>query len=82
VARAGCGSSAQIRDTVDFVTLACSPSASVSVASTSRTDWPRTDEAITSAFKAFVRSTPVPNSCKANRLVVPRSFGRSNVTGP
>jgi len=50
-------------------------------ASTSRTDNPRTNEAITNASSAFVRDTPVPNSWGANRSVVPRSFGRSSFTG-
>jgi len=72
----------QIRDTVDFDTVASTPRASVRVASASRTDRPRTNEAITNASSAFVRNTPVPNSCEANRSVVPRSFGRSSVTGP
>jgi len=73
---------AQIRDTVDRDTLACSPRASTSAASTSRVDSPRTNEAITKASSALVRVTPVPNSCEANASVVPRSFGRDSVTGP
>src|SRR5919202_3859246 len=49
---------------------------------TSRVDSPRTNPAITNASTALVRVTPVPNSCEANASVVPRSFGRCNVTGP
>ena len=72
----------QIRDTVDFDTAACSPSASTSAASTSRVDSPRTNPAITSDSSALVLVTCVPNSCEANRSVVPRSLGRASVTGP
>lgn len=63
-------------------TAACGPRASASAASTSRVDRPRTNPAITSASSALLRVTPVPNSWLANRSVVPRSFGRCNVTGP
>jgi hypothetical protein len=52
------------------------------VASTSRTDRPRTNPAITNDSKAFVLVTPAPKSRDAKRSVVPRSFGRSMVTGP
>ena len=38
--------------------------------------------AITSDSNALVLVTPFPNSCEANRSVVPRTFGRCNVTGP
>jgi len=72
----------QIRDTVERETLPCSPSASASVASTSRTDRPRTKEAITSVSSALVRVTPTPNSWEANASVVSRSLGRCSVTGP
>jgi hypothetical protein len=75
-------SCSQIRETVDLDTVACSPSASTSAASTSRTDRPRTNPAITRVSSAFVRVTPVPNSWEANRSVVPRSLGRCNVTAP
>jgi hypothetical protein len=70
------------RDTVDFDSAASAPSASARVASTSRTDRPRTTPAITSDSNAFVLVTPAPNSRDANVSVVPRSFGRSRVTGP
>jgi hypothetical protein len=46
---------------------------SASVASTSRTDNPRTNPAITSDSSVFVLVTPFPNSCQANRSVVPRT---------
>ena len=52
------------------------------MASTSRTDRPRTNEAITNDSKALVFVTRLPNSRDANAAVVPRSFGRSSVTGP
>ena len=74
--------SSHTRDTVDFDTAACSPSASTSVASTSRVDRPRTNPAITSDSSAFVLVTPFPNSWEANRSVVSRTFGRCSVTGP
>lgn len=67
---------------MDFDTAAWSPSASARVASTSRTDRPRTNEAMTSASSAFVFVTCVPNSREANASVVPRSFGRASFTGP
>jgi hypothetical protein len=70
------------RDTVDFDSAASAPSASARVASTSRTDRPRTNPAITSDSSAFVLVTPVPNSREANASVVPRSFGRATLTGP
>ena len=74
--------SVQMRDTVDFDTAACSPSASVNAASTSRVDSPRRNPAITSDSSALVLVTPLPNSCEANRSVVLRSFGWVNVIGP
>jgi hypothetical protein len=74
--------SSHTRDTVDFDTAAASPSASTKVASTSRTDSPRTNPAITRASSAFVLVTPFPNSWEAKRSVVPRTFGRCSVTGP
>ena len=52
------------------------------MASTSRTDSPRTNEAITSDSNALVLVTFLPNSREANAAVVPRSLGRSKVTGP
>ena len=50
--------------------------------STSRTDRPRTNPAITSDSSALLLVTVVPNSLEANASVVPRSFGRATVTGP
>ncbi len=52
------------------------------MACTSRTDSPRTNEAITSVSSALVFVTCLPNNRDANAAVLPRSFGRSNVTGP
>ena len=72
----------QIDDTVDFDTAAWSPSASARAASMSRTDKPRTNEAITSDSSAFVFVTCVPKRREANACVVPRSFGRDSATGP
>jgi hypothetical protein len=46
------------------------------------TDRPRTNAAITSVSRALVFVTCLPNNRDANAAVVPRSFGRSNVTGP
>ncbi len=51
-------------------------------ASTSLADSPRTNPAMTRASSALVLVTPVPNRAEANFSVVPRSFGRCNVTGP
>ena len=70
------------RDTVDLLSAASAPRASARVFSTSRTDSPRTNPAITSDSNALDFVTPLPNSCEANASVVPRSFGRSTVTGP
>src|SRR6476661_8416625 len=50
--------------------------------STSRVDNPRTNDAITSDSKAWVLVTCLPNRREANAAVVPRSLGRSRVTGP
>jgi len=72
----------QTDDTVDLEMAAWSPSASARAASTSRTDRPRTNEAITSVSSAFVLVTCDPDSRDANASVVPRSFGRARVTGP
>lgn len=58
------------------------PSASARAASTSRTDRPRTNPAITNVSNAFVLVTPVPNSRETNASWVPRNFGRATVTGP
>jgi hypothetical protein len=73
---------AQIRETVDRDTLASRPSASARAASTSRVDNPRTYEAITNVSRALVRVTCAPKSRETNFSVVPRSLGRSKVTGP
>jgi hypothetical protein len=72
----------QMAETVDLETAAWSPSASAKVASTSRTDRPRTNEAITSDSRALVLVTCVPNRREANASVAPRSFGRDRATGP
>jgi hypothetical protein len=48
---------AQIRLTVQRDNAACGPSASASVASTSRVDRPRTNPAITNASNAWVLAT-------------------------
>ena len=72
----------QTRDTVDFDSAASAPSASARVFSTSRTDSPRTNPAITSDSNALDLVTDFPNSVDANASVVPRSFGRATVTGP
>jgi len=72
----------QTRETVDLLSAASAPSASARVLSTSRTDSPRTNPAITNDSNAFDFVTDLPNSCEANASVVPRSFGRSMVTGP
>src|SRR5271166_4182586 len=72
----------QTSETVDLEIAAWSPSVSARVACTSRTDSPRTNAAITSVSRALVFVTCLPNNRDANAAVVPRSFGRSNVTGP
>jgi len=72
----------KIRETVDLDKAASEPRASAKVASTSRTDRPRTKLAMTSDSKALVRHTPVPSSREAKAFSVPRSFGRSRVIGP
>src|SRR3954454_13706275 len=72
----------QTRDTVDLDSAACGPNASARAASTSRTDRPRTNPAITRVSNALVFDTPVPNNRETNFSSAPRSFGRSGVTGP
>jgi hypothetical protein len=72
----------QIRETVDLLKAASAPRASARVFSTSRTDRPRTNPAITSDSRAFDLVMVLPNSREANASVVPRSFGRATVTGP
>ncbi len=72
----------QTDETVDLEIAAWSPRASARTASTSRTDRPRTNEAITSDSSAFVFVTWLPNSRDANVSAVPRSFGRASATGP
>jgi hypothetical protein len=72
----------QTRETVDLDSAASVPNASARVASTSRTDRPRTNPAMTSDSNALVLVTCAPNSREANASVVPRSFGRATVTGP
>jgi hypothetical protein len=72
----------QIRETVDSDSAASDPRASARVASTSRTERPRTKLAITRDSRALVRHTPVPSRRDANASSVSRSFGRSRVIGP
>ena len=71
-----------MRLTADLERAACSPSPSPRVASTSRTDSPRTKLAITSDSSALVRVTPSPSSRETKGSSLPRSFGRSSVIGP
>jgi hypothetical protein len=70
------------RETVDLDSAACGPGASASVASTSRTDRPRTNPAITSVSNAFALVTSVPDRRETNLSSVPRNFGRATVTNP
>jgi hypothetical protein len=72
----------QIVETVDLDRAASAPSASASVASTSRVDRPRTNPAITSDSNALLLVMPAPTRRDANASVVPRSFGRTTVTRP
>src|SRR6266542_3738668 len=72
----------QIRLTVERDTVASGPRASAKVASTSRTDRPRTNPAITNDSRALVLVTPAPSSREAKASSVPRSLGRSRVVGP
>ncbi len=72
----------QIRLTVDRDTVASGPKASARAASTSRTDRPRTNPAITRDSRALVLVTPAPRRREANAMSVPRSFGRSRMIGP
>ncbi len=72
----------QIRATVERDTVASGPRASARVASTSRTESPRTNPAITSDSKALVLVTPAPSRREAKAMSVPRSLGRSRVIGP
>ena len=70
------------RLTVDLEMVASGPRASANAASTSRTDRPRTNPAMTNDSKALVRVTPAPSRREANTSVVPRSFGRWRVISP
>jgi hypothetical protein len=72
----------QMAESVDLEIAAWSPSASARAASTSQTDRPRTNEAITNVSSALVLVTWLPNRRDANAPVVPRSFCRARVTGP
>src|SRR6266545_8061317 len=69
-------------ETVDLEMAAWSPSASAKVASTSRTDRPRMNDAMTRDSSALVLVTWLPNRRDANASVVPRSFGLASATGP
>jgi hypothetical protein len=59
----------QIRETVDSDSAASDPRASARVASTSRTERPRTKLAITRDSRALVRHTPVPSRRDADASV-------------
>src|SRR6266536_2846653 len=72
----------QILATVERDTVASGPRASPRVASTSRTDRPRTNPAITSDSNALVLVTPAPSRREAKAMSVPRSLGRSREIGP
>jgi len=72
----------QIRLTVDLDTVESGPRASARDASTSRTDKPRTNPAMTSDSSALVRVTPMPSRRDANASALPRTFGRCRVTSP
>ena len=52
----------QIRLTVERLIVASWPKTSTSIASTSRSDSPRTQQEMTSVSSALVRLTPAPNS--------------------
>jgi len=72
----------QIRLTVERDTVASGPRASARAASTSLTDRPRTNPAITRDSRALVLVTPAPRRREAKAMSVPRSLGRSRVIGP
>jgi len=72
----------QTRLTVDLEIVASGPRASARDASTSRTDRPRTNPAMTSDSSAFVLVTPMPSRRDANASALPRTFGRCRVTSP
>jgi hypothetical protein len=72
----------QIRDTVERDKAASGPRTSARAASMSRSDKPATHPEITSASKALVRVTSLPNSLEQNFSSVSRSFGLPIFTGP
>jgi hypothetical protein len=72
----------QIRLQVERLMVACSPKTSASIASTSRSDRPRTQQEITSVSSALVRVTPWPNRRSHRVAWAWRSLGRCNSTGP
>jgi hypothetical protein len=72
----------QIRLTVVLLIVASSPKTSASIASTSRSDRPRTQQEMTSVSSALVRLTPCPNSWSHSAAWAWRSFGRCTSTGP
>lgn len=67
----------QMRLAMERETVACGPSASAGLASTSRTEGPRTKPAMTSASRAWVLVTPLPSRREANATLVPRSLRRA-----
>jgi hypothetical protein len=72
----------QIRLTVERLIVAWSPKTSASIASTSRSDSPRTQQEITRVSSALVRLTPCPNRRSQRAAWAWRSLGRCSSTGP
>jgi hypothetical protein len=71
----------QIWLTVDFDTVDSGPRASARLASTSRTDRPRTNPAITSASRALVIVTPTPRSREAKASSLQGHLPRGRLDG-
>jgi hypothetical protein len=72
----------QIRLAVVRLIVASSPKTSTSIASTSRSDSPRTQQEMTSVSSAFVLVTLWPKSWSHSPACAWRSFGRCRLTGP
>jgi hypothetical protein len=72
----------QIRLTVVRLIVASWPKTSTSIASTSRSDRPRTQQEMTSVSSALVLVTPCPKSWSHSAAWAWRSFGRCSGTGP
>jgi len=72
----------QIRLAVVRLIVASWPKTSTSIASTSRSDSPRTQQEITRVSSALVLVTPWPNSWSHSAACAWRSFGRCSLTGP